>query len=204
MAGLWHLELPPELNDANYKELGDVLVTLELDASYDPRLEEKMVGSRAGARGSKGLIKEYDEELAKGKLDRIGMFSLRTCFPKEFGKLAQGEMSFTLAPEHFPSNVGAKAVQKVFIVARNSAAQAVAGLTLHVAHGEGLNVELTTLKNGSTESLQPASLFAPQVTRSTPLTGRWTISAADHAAAAKVHDLFVFFYYQYEERTALT
>lgn len=204
VAGLWHLELPPELNDADYKELGDVLVTLEFDAGYDPRLEEKMLGSGSGARGSKGLIKEYEEELTKGKLDRIGMLSLRTCFPKEFGELAQGEMLFTLAPEHFPSNVGAKAVQKVLIVARNSAAQAVAGLKLHVEHGEGLSVDLTTLKNGLTESLQPASLFAPQVTRKTPLTGKWKISVADHAAGAKVHDLFLFFWYEYNERKVPT
>ncbi len=106
--------------------------------------------------------------------------------------------SFALAKEHFPDNFGETSVRKVMHLARDRSGRPVPGLELHVAHGNDLDVDLVTLANGMTENLRPGALFTPQLANA--LSSPWKISAADRLAAGKVHDLFVFFWYEYDER----
>lgn len=203
VAGLWHLELPLHLNDADYKYITDIDVVLDFDADYDAQLEKKMTGYRdeSGRAFVKGLIRKYEEEYFGGSFDRIGMLSLRTTFPKEFTKLAQGEMTFALSDHHFPHYMAAKFVKKVIVLARDTHGSGIAGLNLHVQNNAGFDVELTTLRDGLTEDLHSATLFASQVNRTISLTGKWKISTPAHGAGT-VDDLFFFFWYGYEERTA--
>lgn len=209
-SGLWRLEIPKNINDVDYRTIADVKLVLYFDAHYHQDLEKKMVGYYDTVKNVwvKGLIQDYEEEKAKGKqLDRIAMFSLRQHFPDEFFGFTgffgstDGEVSFELLDGDFPLYMTDKKVKKVIVRAVHRDGRGLDNINMEIKKltntTHQFQLQKTTLPDGYTEDLKTSAISVLGPSERVPIVGTWSIKLADFS---EVHDLLVFFMYEYKEK----
>lgn len=223
VAGLWRLELPKNMNDADYRTIADVKVILYFDALYDPELEAKIGGHYdEDGKWVDGLVKKYEKEVSGGaELDQIASFSLRQHFPDEFFSLTEGKIEFELLDGDFPLYMTNKKVKKVMVLALDRGGKGVQGIGLRITRmADGLRKVTELLLKGpvalSIEAETNADGYAidhrnhymdpnketviPENER-VPIVGFWRIDFPDTTQADKLDDMLVFFMYEYQEKT---
>jgi len=208
VAGLWRLELPKNVNDADYRTIADVKVILYFDALYDPVLEAT-IGGHYDEEGKwvDGLVQQYEKEVSGGaELDQIAAFSLRQHFPDEFFSVTSGQVEFELLDGDFPLYMMNKKVKKVMLLALDQEGKGVQGIGLRIAKlPDALALEAETDDKGYAIDrkgyMDPnMEVVLPQNKR-VPVVGSWSIEFPDTTQAGKIDDLLLFFMYEYKEKT---
>lgn len=135
VAGIWRLELPKSVNDADYRTIADVKLILYFDTLYDPDLERKVIGYRTpDGKWIDGLVQRYEKEVSGGRdLDRIAFFSLRQHFPDEFFGLTGGKVEFELLDGDFPLYMTGKKVKKIMLMVIDRNGKGIEGIRLRIA-----------------------------------------------------------------------
>jgi hypothetical protein len=157
-------------------------------------------------------VEKYEEELTgKEQLDRVAMFSLRQHFPDEFFGFTGffgstgGEVSFELLEGDFPLYMRDKKVKKVIVRAVDKNGNGIKGLKMQIKKlatdpKKSLELQETTLADGYTVDLKAKTMSSLDTWKRVPIVGTWSIKLEDFS---KVHDLLVFFMYEYEEKKTM-
>jgi len=207
VAGLWRLELPKNVNDADYRTIADAKLVLYFDALYDPALEARIGGYYDDqGRWVEGLVQKYEKEVTGGaELDQFAGFSLRQHFPDEYFSLAEGKIEVELLDGDFPLYMKEKKVKKVMLLALDREGKGVQGIELSIAKlPDTLSIEAETNADGfaidSKDYMNPNEDAVLPRNKRVPVVGGWSITLKDAGQVGKIDDLVVFFMYEYKEK----
>jgi hypothetical protein len=188
-AGTWQLEL----RNVNVRNMPDITLTFDLEASTDASDLEARV---------EPLIAAYEQELADEfvdgeTLDRMHVISLRRQFPSDFEELATGAATFELSAGDFsgPDFDGEEArVRTVVAQALDSDGAGIEGVGLQIAKpGTDLALARTTVSGGFSEDLS-AGRPPIQPPESRPAgVGTWEARLTEQGQFDALEDLVLFF-----------
>lgn len=155
VAGGWVLELPPDVNDVDFRTITNIHLVLYYDACYS-------IGVANVVRAGLAAV-SHDEQM-------LGL-SLRFQYPDEFYNFqSEGALRFALDEAYLPFHHLAPRVRSLCLNVETVDGVSSAGLTLTVEHGANV-ANVTTTANG----LAGPGDAALAVFMGGPLTGDWTV-----------------------------
>jgi hypothetical protein len=185
--GLWRLNL------FNRPELRITDVTLHFGVVAG-------VGDRAFETRIKGLVREYEAELAREgePLDKITAFSLRELFPDAFADLRTGTAVVPLDRSDFPSGLANLRFKALVAQALDEDDSGIEGIRLRLGRPDvAFQRDRVTGRGGFSENLDAEIEILPLADRF-PVEGSWRIQLRDPQQFSRLGDLRLFFMYSYE------